>query len=529
MPLVLDFLTQIRNFIRSQNGDELRAWLQVEPNSPQQYHNLAAELRSQFRQQGLDNVIEKSLPQEDDVPEGQATVWPGFVAFMKDYMAFWRDVNYDDLLGAHQLLSGLVNSCSTAFAHPTYGAMLLKTSMSLSETLARLTMSLNRQPELARRLRAVDEDKTIAESSAEIIQKIFTTCLTDRSSGRYDKPEGKKVGVYMFANLVLKLLFACRRTHLAKMIFVNISTISPPLSLYPAAQRVTFLYYLGRFNFSNNHYLRAALCLEQAYLQTPAQLVSHRTNILTYLIPCNILLGRFPSQMLLQRQECQGLAPVFLPICQAIRSGNFIQFQHHLAQHETWLFEKGLLLTLSNRLRPLLWRSLSRKTFLLTYVPPTDASSRKAATLDLADLHTVAIYLQRRLEGWVPAGPNGHNRSQNVNPLLMKALENNAQNPEGDSTLAPPPGGPKSLRPNEGMIWGNAEVTSEDVEMTVATLVQQGLMHGFIAHGSGRFAIIGAKAKGSPVLAGWPNVWHTVRDRRYEEDFEPDEVPGWVK
>jgi hypothetical protein len=313
------------------------------------------------------------------------------------------------------------------------------------------------------------------------------------------------------------------------MIFVNINTISPPLSLYPAAQRVTFLYYLGRFNFSNNHYLRAALCLEQAYLQTPSQLVSHRTNILTYLIPCNILLGRFPSQMLLQRQECQDLAPVFFPICQAIRSGNFIQFQHHLAQHETWLFEKGLLLTLSNRLRPLLWRSLSRKTFLLTYVPPTDASSRKAATLDLADLHTVAIYLQRRLEGWVPAGPNGHNRSQNVNPLLMKALGNNAQNPEGDSTLAPPPGGPRSLRPNQGMIWGNAEVTSEDVEMTVATLVQQGLMHGFIAHGSGRFAIIGAKAKGSPVLAGWPNVWHTVRDRRYDEDFDPDEVPGWVK
>ncbi|KAF5723928.1 CSN12-signalosome component [Fusarium mundagurra] len=528
MPLVLDFLTQIRNFIRTQNGDELRAWLQVEPNSPQQYHNLASELRSQFRQQGLDNIIERTLPQEDDVPEGQATVWPGFVAFMKDYMAFWRDVNYDDLLGAHQLLSGLVNSCATAFAHPTYGAMLLKTSMSLSETLARLTMSLNKRPDLARRLRAVDEDKSIAESSAEIIQKIFTTCLTDRSSGRYAKPEGKKVGVYMFANLVLKLLFACRRTHLAKMIFVNISTISPPLSLYPAAQRVTFLYYLGRFNFSNNHYLRAALCLEGAYLQTPSQLVSHRTNILTYLIPCNILLGRFPSQLLLQRPECQTLAPVFFPICQAIRSGNFIQFQQHLAQHETWLFEKGLLLTLGNRLRPLLWRSLSRKTFLLTYVPPTDASSRKAATLDLTDLHTLGVYLQHRLEGWLPAGPTSLGRSHTVNPLLMKALENNAQNPEATSTLAPPPGGPKSLRPNEGMIWGNAEVTFEDVEMTIATLVQQGLMHGFIAHGQGRFAIIGAKAKGSPVLAGWPNVWQINRERRYE-DYDPDEVPGWVK
>ncbi|KAH6996274.1 hypothetical protein BKA56DRAFT_473266 [Ilyonectria sp. MPI-CAGE-AT-0026] len=527
MPLVIQFLSQIRQYVRSQNGDELRSWLQVEPGSPQQYHNLAAELRSQFRQQGLDNIIDKSLPQDDDVPEGQATVWPGFVAFMKDYFAFWRDIDYDDLLRAHQLLSGLVNSCATAFAHPTYGAMLLKTSMSLSETLARFTMRLNRRPDLTRRLRSVDDDKTIAESSAEIIQKIFTTCLTDRSSGRYSKPEGKKIGVYMFANLVLKLLFACRRTHLAKMIFVNISTISPPLALYPAAQRVTFLYYLGRFNFSNNHYLRAALCLQEAYLQTPRQLVSHRTNILTYLIPCNILLGRFPSQTLLQRPEALSLTPMFIPLCQAIRSGNFIQFQHHLATHETWLFEKGLLLTLTHRLRPLLWRSLSRKAFILTYVPPTDASSRKAATLDLADLQTVAVYLQRRLEGWLPSNPNALGRPQHVNPLLMKALANNAPDP-GMSTLAPPPGGPKALRPNEGMIWGNAEVTTEDVEMMVATLVQQGFMHGFVAHGQGRFAIIGAKAKG-PVLAGWPNVWQTIRERRYEEDFDPEEVVGWVK
>jgi hypothetical protein len=76
-------------------------------------------------------------------------------------------------------------------------------------------MSLSRRPDLTRKLRggaAGDEDKSIAESSAEIIQKIFTTCLTDRSSGRFSKPEGKKIGVYMFANLVLKLLFAVSST-----------------------------------------------------------------------------------------------------------------------------------------------------------------------------------------------------------------------------------------------------------------------------------------------------------------------------
>lgn len=165
---------------------------------------------------------------------------------------------------------------------------------------------------------------------------------------------------------------------------------------------------------------------------------------------------------------------------------------------------------------------------MLTYVPPTDANSRKAATLDLADLLTVATYLQRRLEGWLPANPSTAGRVPHVNPLLMKALSNNVQD-TGTSTLVPPPGGPKKLRPNEGLVWGNAIVTPEDVEMTVATLVQSGLMHGFIAHGQGRFAIIGAKAKGSPVLAGWPNVWETIRDRRYEEGFDPEEVPGWVR
>lgn len=154
------------------------------------------------------------------------------------------------------------------------------------------------------------------------------------------------------------------------MIFVNISTISPPLSLYPAAQRVTFLYYLGRFSLSNNHHLRAALCLQEAYVQTPAQFVSHRTNILTYLIPCNLLLGRFPSQQLLASPEAQSLAPIFYPLCQAVKTGDFVRFQHHLATHEAWLFDKGLLLTLTHRLRPLVWRSLTRRAFLLTYVPP---------------------------------------------------------------------------------------------------------------------------------------------------------------
>jgi nuclear mRNA export protein PCID2/THP1 len=291
---------------------------------------------------------------------------------------------------------------------------------------------------------------------------------------------------------------------------------------------VTFLYYLGRFNLSNNHFLRAANCLEGAYLQTPPALSSHRTRILSFLIPCNLLLGRLPSAHLLARPEAKPLVPIFTPLAQAIRTGNFIYLQHALATHETWLFDRGLLLVLSHRLRPFLWRALSRRTFLLTYVPP-EQESRRAATLDLTDLHIAAEYIQRRLEGWVPAVPTPRSRPPHVNSIFMKAVSNNVSPNDSPSTLVPPPGGPKVLRPNEGLVWGNAPVTAQDIEMVVATLIQQGLLHGYIAHGQGKMAIIGAKQKGSPVLAGWPNVWQAIQERRYEDDLDLDDVPGWVK
>lgn len=109
MSLVTQFLTQINQYVRLQQGDNLRAWLQVEPNSAKTYYDMAAELRAKFTTtNSLDTVIETHLPIDDDVPEGQGTAWPSFQSFMKDYLTLWRDIDYDDLLGSHGLLTALV-------------------------------------------------------------------------------------------------------------------------------------------------------------------------------------------------------------------------------------------------------------------------------------------------------------------------------------------------------------------------------------------------------------------------------------
>ena len=108
------------------------------------------------------------------------------------------------------------SSCANALANPTYGTMLLQTSMALSESLSKLVMNLTRQKDLLAQIQGSmmgeesGEKKSIVELAADIIQKIFTSCLTDRSSTRWSEPRGKKVAVYLFANLTLKLLFAVR-------------------------------------------------------------------------------------------------------------------------------------------------------------------------------------------------------------------------------------------------------------------------------------------------------------------------------
>lgn len=235
MSLISKFLGSVQGFLKTRDGDSIRQWLRVEPPVPQEYHDLTAELRSRYRDSAaLARLVEQHLTIEDDLPEDQGTAWPGFISFMKDYFEYWRDVDFDNLLNAHQLLVSLtkyairhlmrttlayrmmltsgLSSCAAALNNPTYGSVLLQTSISICQSLSKLSMTLNKRPDLVRKLETLnagdEEKKSVIESTAEIIQKIFVACLSDRQSPRNARPEGKKIGVYIFANITLKLLFA---------------------------------------------------------------------------------------------------------------------------------------------------------------------------------------------------------------------------------------------------------------------------------------------------------------------------------
>jgi hypothetical protein len=98
------------------------------------------------------------------------------------------------------------------------GVIVLPTVLYLSKVLAKLAMGLDRRPELIAHILRTEgladreeniEKVTLVEQSANVVREAFIKCLTDRSGtpGPQGKPEGKRVGIYLMANLCLKLLF----------------------------------------------------------------------------------------------------------------------------------------------------------------------------------------------------------------------------------------------------------------------------------------------------------------------------------
>lgn len=343
--------------------------------------------------------------------------------------------------------------------------------------------------------------------------------------------------------------------------FASISAQSPPLTHFPASQRVTYLHYLGRYLFANNLFFPAQIALEEAYNQCHRQALNQKRVILIYLIPCNIIMGRFPSAELLQRPEAQGLAERFVPLCRLIQRGDYIAFRRHLgadAPDTEWFAQKGILLALRNRCEILVWRSLARKVFITSGFHGESGPQAQRGPppfLYLNKLEAAVRWLQTQ-HGQPADGATGSG-------TVFKSPDRDFAGINGyeseDPDVAPQTKyrdflspdaffdeyGQPQENPTGGLVDGDLDADFSDyeldpyadridqvtptplmreIESILASLLSQGLMRGYLTHRNPRFAIPGARLRG-PLPTGFPNVWQTI----YARESEDDSVPGWVQ
>jgi hypothetical protein len=102
------FLSSILKFVRAQDATSLQDYLRVEPPLPDNYAQMAKELQRFQNTTQIETFVTTSLPEKPANSGGDGDVWPGFIAFMVDYLDFWRNVNFEDLLNTHAQLNQLV-------------------------------------------------------------------------------------------------------------------------------------------------------------------------------------------------------------------------------------------------------------------------------------------------------------------------------------------------------------------------------------------------------------------------------------
>ncbi|KAJ6016134.1 hypothetical protein N7540_010725 [Penicillium herquei] len=580
-PVLDQFLVSIAELVKSRDGTKLQDYLQIEPPLSEIYLRMVEELRLRYKP-GPQSDTELQQRCEVLVPHTKgSSPWSAFPTFMRLYFSFLRDVNVENLLETYKLLRALLNQCVLALGDSLHGVIVLPTVLYLSKVMAKLAMGLDRRPELIAHILRMEgglkqedsvEKVTLVEQSANVVREAFIKCLTDRSGnpGPLGKPEGKRVGIYLMANLCLKLLFQCGKLRNAEQMFASISAQSPPLMHFPASQRVTYLYYLGRYLFSNNLFHPARIALQAAYDQCHRQALSQRTLILTYLIPCNIIMGRFPSKTLLQRPEGQPLAEHFVPLYQLIIRGDYLAFRRHLSfdsPTSRWFGKNGILLTLRNRCEILVWRSFCRKVFIHGGFHGKP-DSPTPPHLYLQKVLFATKWLQSRPEyltpnGTSPASVKPQYGSQTIfEPIDREyaGLENpqSVNSSDGDNELmgkfgdylAPlgffdasgqfiknmpgqlvddfvkPDYDEYELDPyaDESIVQEQPAILLGEIESILSSLITQGFMRGYLTHRIPRFAITGARQRGA-LPTGFPNVWETILKRESEDNS----VPGWVK
>jgi tetratricopeptide (TPR) repeat protein len=526
------FCNTVNAALQSHDGGKLRSILIIEPPFDHIYQQLIDSLKKRYpnnaasSEEALESVLRNGVPetQESEDDKGHPVpAWGAMVSFLAGWMAFIRDVNVDNILDTYERLADLQQKANSALQHPTKGLVILPTVIGYAKVFSRVAIGLEKRPELIQHLitRNISEDgrrESLPEKAANILRSAFITCLNDRTadpSGIVNgKPDRKKIGIYKMANICLKILFQCEKLDNCEMIFNNIQNSSPPLRYYPASERVTYLYYLGRFQFACTNFYEAQLCLQKAYEDCKREFLGQRRLILIYLIAANILQGRFPTRTVYTRPEARGLRERFEPLTMAIRKGDLESFRRITNldlshEHASWFSRYQIFYQLGNYCEIYVWRSVFRKVFLLT--GKQGETDRSAPTIDLNAVLAAFQYFERRLlmspsMAQADAGPGRRHISFILSDFTA---------PASAGYIDPDFEGVEGIEPY-------VEKTDYlEIESICGSLIMQGFLNGFISHRTKRFAITGARRTGGALNAGFPNIWQVISGKH------DDNVPGW--
>ncbi|KAG0341931.1 hypothetical protein BG004_005856 [Podila humilis] len=246
---------------------------------------------------------------------------------------------------------------------------------------------------------AVDADKEnprakelkVSDAAAKNLSKAINIVLSDKIPNALQ--DSKKNALYYLANLTMRIYFKIKSTRLIPTLLTNISKTGVSLTEYPMSQQVTQHYYLGRYRLYQMDLRRAEEHLSFAFRncnygsQDPQEnaTIYHNSRLtLIYLVACRLCQGRMPSQHLLRQYD---LEQYFTPLMQAVKVGNLALLGQVLDSADLvgWFIQQEIYFLLKEKLMVLAWRSLIRRTCLISH-KLSNAPNLRVRLHDLANV-----------------------------------------------------------------------------------------------------------------------------------------------
>ncbi|KAK9798910.1 hypothetical protein WJX73_008301 [Symbiochloris irregularis] len=203
---------------------------------------------------------------------------------------------------------------------------------------------------------------------------------------RTDDP-AKRMGALSIAVTLFKIYVTLNNPQLGRNLIAAIQSPSfPPFDSFPASQRVTYSYYLGRMAILDDKLEEAAGHLEYALKHCLKGAHANQRRILYYLVPVHMVYMRLPTQQMLSSHNLS----IYADIAEAMRTGNVQQLNDALSQHQWTFIQMGTYLVLE-KLRMAVYRRLFRRVQAL-HAETCDPSRAHQVPLKL--FHAALVWLK---------------------------------------------------------------------------------------------------------------------------------------
>lgn len=129
-PTIDKFLGEIIKILLAKNGLQLQQYLILEPPLPPLYNQIVGELKQVYpanSQTALESKCKSFIPERDEDEAGGSRV--PFISFMVKYFSFLRDVNVENLVETHDMLTALLKLALRGFETAECGILMCSQSM----------------------------------------------------------------------------------------------------------------------------------------------------------------------------------------------------------------------------------------------------------------------------------------------------------------------------------------------------------------------------------------------------------------